>query len=142
MKPPDDVRREFVRQWLRKARGDLLTAEHLASERPDLGFAAAFHAQQAVEKALKALLVWHQVDFPKSHDLERLVELLDESGIPVERVLRQVTSLTLYAVDARYPGDLPEPTVAEVEQAVAIAHRACASIAAGLPDEFREASDA
>lgn len=142
MRGPEEVKRGFVRQWLHKARGDLRTAEHLAQERPDLGFAAAFHAQQAVEKMIKAVLVWHQVEFPKSHDLDRLVELLRGPDAKLADALREASSLTLYAVDARYPGDLPDPTREETRGAVELAERACRVAMERLPVEFRPAWEA
>ena len=60
MKPPEEVKRDLVRQWLTKAENDLGVARHLAAES---GYftAVAFHAQQAAEKYLKAFLVEHQV---------------------------------------------------------------------------------
>ena len=66
MKPPEEVKREFVRQWLRKGLADLAAARHLLSGGADLLYGAAFHAQQAAEKFLKAALVWHQVEFPQN----------------------------------------------------------------------------
>jgi HEPN domain-containing protein len=65
MKPPEDIKKEFVQRWLAKAESDLLASRHLLQGRPDLAGTAAFHAQQAVEKTLKALLVWHQIEFSK-----------------------------------------------------------------------------
>ncbi len=66
MKPPDEVNADFVRQWLGKANDDL-RACRLAGESELLAI-AGFHAQQAAEKALKAILVWHQVEFSMSWD--------------------------------------------------------------------------
>ena len=65
MRPPEEVRRELVRQWLGKAEGDFAVAEHPLAEGTGFLAAAGFHWQQAAEKFLKALLVRHQVDFPK-----------------------------------------------------------------------------
>ena len=46
MKPPEEVKREFVRQWLRKGLADLAAARHLLSGGADLSYGAAFHAQR------------------------------------------------------------------------------------------------
>jgi len=73
MKPPEEVKREFVRQWLRKGADDLKVARHLLSAEPNLSYGAAFHAQQAAEKLLKAVLIWHQVEFAKTHDIGRIL---------------------------------------------------------------------
>ena len=71
--PPDDPR-----EWLNRARSDLALAR---TERPDVYLEdLCFHAQQAVEKAVKALLIAHQVDFPYTHDIAQLLTLLENAG--------------------------------------------------------------
>jgi hypothetical protein len=87
MRPPDKVRKDFVRQWLRKAGADLETAKHLVQTRPDLCSSAAFHAQQAAEKVLRAALVWHQVEFPKTHDVDRLIALMGQADAKLRQRL-------------------------------------------------------
>ena len=69
MKQPEEVKREFTAQWLIKAEGDYSTAEHLLSSSESHLEAIAFHCQQTVEKYIKALLVWHQIEFTKTHDI-------------------------------------------------------------------------
>jgi HEPN domain-containing protein len=65
MKQPEDIKREFTRQWIEKAERDYNTSNHLLSEEGMYLEAAAFHAQQAAEKYFKALLVWSQIEFPR-----------------------------------------------------------------------------
>lgn len=60
MKPPEEVKREFVRQWLAKAGADLRASRHLLNGGLEFAASGAFHAEQAVEKAL-AQLVWDEV---------------------------------------------------------------------------------
>ena len=63
--------------WVRKAENDLVNAVHtlkLGADGPT--DTVCFHAQQCIEKYLKALLVLRAIDFPKTHDLEKLVSLL------------------------------------------------------------------
>jgi len=76
MKPPDSEVRALSAGWLAKARTDLLACDALFAQGAELWEAVAFHAQQTVEKALKAVLVAHQVEFSKTHDIERLLDLL------------------------------------------------------------------
>ena len=57
MKRAEAVRQEFVQNWLRKAAADLAAAQHLLTGGEHLVSSAAFHAQQAAEKALKAVLI-------------------------------------------------------------------------------------
>jgi HEPN domain-containing protein len=66
-----------------------------------------FHAQQAAEKALKALLVRHQVRFGKTHEMGALLELAEQAVPGIRERLADAEALTPYAVDARYPGEEP-----------------------------------
>lgn len=68
MKPPEVVKDEFTREWVRKAEIDFKTADHLCRSSAEFAGGAAFHSQQAAEKYLKAFLVWHQIEFQKTHD--------------------------------------------------------------------------
>lgn len=123
MKPREEVKREFIVQWLQSADGDMAAAKHLLSGGAELACGAAFHAQQAAEKFLKAVLVWHQVDFPKTHDIGRLTDLLETVDKQLADRVRGASVLTPYDVEARYPSDLPRPTLAEGREALAIAAR-------------------
>lgn len=93
-----------MKGWLGKAREDLAAAEVLLESGLDVTDTVAFHAQQAAEKALKALLIRHQVRFVRSHDVEELLGL-SEPWVPgISAALADAAGLTVYAVDARYPG--------------------------------------
>lgn len=59
MKRHEEVKIEFTREWIRKAESDFATAKHLNEGGERYVDGATFHAQQAAEKYLKALLVWH-----------------------------------------------------------------------------------
>jgi HEPN domain-containing protein len=77
----------------------------------------AFHAQQAAEKSLKSVLVEYSVRFPKTHDLEALVEMAQLAGISLPDSV-QVESLTPFAVETRYPGIFSQVSTAEAESAI------------------------
>jgi HEPN domain-containing protein len=123
MRPPEGVKRGFVVQWLQSADGDLAAAKQLLSGGAEFIRGAVFHAQQAVEKFLKAVLVWHQVEFPKTHDIGRLTDLLKTVDTGLADRVSEASALSPYAVEARYPSDLPEPTLAEAGEALSIATR-------------------
>ncbi len=123
MKSPEDVRREFVKQWLTKADEDFNLAKELVAHDSPYCSAIGFHAQQAVEKWLKAVLVHHQVEFRKTHDLDELVELITKVNNGLAEALREVSILTPYGVEARYPGDLPMLSKAEAKAAVELAEK-------------------
>ena len=138
MKAPDDVRRELVRQWLGKARNDLAAAERLVHESEDLGEIAGFHAQQAAEKYLKALLTWHQLDFPRTHDLGRLLDLAAEIDEPLAQSLRDAELLTPYGVAFRYPGDADAPDADAITHALRLARKLRDVIVASLPEPITD----
>jgi HEPN domain-containing protein len=104
---------DFVQDWLRKAEGDLKAAEHLLAFQEEDYFTAAFHAQQAAEKFLKALLVRHQIPFPKTHDIQRLLDLADRADTAIKPGLASAATLTPFGAEFRYPGD----QVADVQAA-------------------------
>lgn len=107
MKRPEDEIRGLVSEWLRKAELDLLTVDRLCSEDP-FRDVVAFHAQQAAEKYLKALLTRHQIEFPKTHELRRLLELLAGVEPQLAASLTAIKWLEPFGVDVRYPGDRPD----------------------------------
>jgi len=85
----DPVRLADTQAWLAKADADLRAAEHDRTATPPLLGDAAFHCQQAVEKAFKALLAWHDRPFRKTHNLEELGEAclaLDRSLKPLGKL--------------------------------------------------------
>ncbi|MBK7675105.1 MAG: HEPN domain-containing protein [Candidatus Accumulibacter sp.] len=93
---------EEALRLLRLAKRDLQTYRILAAH-PDASLAATcFHAQQSVEKALKAVLTAHGATFPRSHNLEELGLLVAESGIGLPAPARELRRLTPFAVDFRY----------------------------------------
>lgn len=61
-----------------------------------------FHAQQAVEKSLKAVLASRNVEFPYTHDLDGLLELCGQTGLDVPSALDGVDRLAPYSVHMRY----------------------------------------
>lgn len=70
---------------------------------PHIDFAiVGFHAQQAVEKALKAVMAAHGISFPKTHNLKELHDLLLEHGHTSPLTIDQLNELTPYAVTSRY----------------------------------------
>ena len=123
MQPPDDLQRELVRQWLDKANEDFDTAVLLLREGGRFRGIIAFHAQQTVEKSLTAFLVRHQVEFPKTHDIGRLLDRMATVDPIMAATLAGADSLTPYGVEVRYPSDAPELLPGEEVDAVQTARR-------------------
>ena len=65
----------------------------------------------------------HHVEFPKTHDLEHLLELIEDAGVLWPPGLNRVLELTPFATHARYPGFDDPITKTEVDEAIAMAER-------------------
>ena len=133
MRPPEEIKTEFTRDWIRKAEIDFKTADHLFQSGPDFAEGAAFHSQQAAEKYLKAFLVWHQIEFPKTHDIEALLKLAGRTDDKIPEILREAIILTPYGVDYRYPGEYPEVSRSDAERALRLADHVRAEVRSRLP---------
>ena len=121
--PERDKVLEVVRGWVAKAENDLKTAVHALKLGADCPTdTVCFHAQQTVEKYLKALLVLNGIDFPKTHDVEELMGLIPPSVRP-EVSEDEQGRLTDYATVMRYPGDYEEVSLTEARRAVSVARR-------------------
>lgn len=90
-------------EWLRHARSNLKIAESGKRLKGVLVEDLCFNAQQAAEKALKAICVQRGIDFPKTHSLVRLMDILESDKFPVPDEIKEADILTQYAVQARYP---------------------------------------
>ena len=112
--PPEDPR-----EWLNRARSNLALAK--AKRKGVYLEDLCFDAQQAVEKAIKAVLIKLDVEFPYVHDLARLLTLLENSGQKLPASVRQAEELSRYAVFTRYQGMGPQIKQKEYQEAVKIA---------------------
>lgn len=118
-----------------QAENDLKNAAHtlkLAKACPT--DTVGFHAQQCVEKYLKALLVCKGIDFPRTHDIERLVALLPEN-LWLRLSIEEQRRLTSYATVTRYPGEYEPIPLAEAQQSVRLARRVRKELRALLPKD-------
>jgi len=85
---------------------------------------ACLLAQQAAEKMIKAVLIRLQVEFPRSHDLDRLRTLLPTAmRLLVDGI--DLAELTEWAVESRYPGDWPELSASDARRAIEAASAVC-----------------
>jgi HEPN domain-containing protein len=109
-------------EWMTKADNDLRSAEYLLKMEDCPTDTICFHAQQCVEKCLKALLVTQGTGFKKTHDIEELVALLPPRLRPSLDDKEQ-DRLTEYATVTRYPGDYEPISLTEARQAVRTARR-------------------
>lgn len=103
----DETRQQEIQIWIAKGSQDLQSAQWLLESPDALNDAVGFHCQQAAEKVLKAYLTWREVPFERTHSLVALVGKCLPFDETFEDLRLAATSLTPYAVAARYPGDLP-----------------------------------
>ena len=96
MMPPKKGMSKVLAEWLGKASKDLAVAERLSLDDVPFCDAITFHCQQAAEKYLKALLVFNDIEFPKTHDLEILLNLVATTNSDLAGSLRDVIVLTPY----------------------------------------------
>ena len=117
--------------WLRYAEEDLRAARWVLQGDDVPPRHACFLCQQAAEKAVKAVLISAGVDFPKAHDIELLRRLVPAGLLPQLSAV-DLSGLTQWAVEARYPTDSPDATPEEARRAVAQAEEVFQLVARAL----------
>jgi len=133
MRPADEVKRDLMRQWVAKAEEDLGAAEILISHTTSYLSAVGFHCQQAVEKYLKALLTFNQIEFPKTHDLGALLDLVAPMDQTFADSLREISLLNSYGVEVRYPSDMPDIEPEDAQKAIELAKKVREAVLQSLP---------
>jgi len=105
----------IVKEWIARGEEDysVMAREMRARKSPSYN-AVCFHAQQCVEKLMKALLIDKNVMPPRTHDLLVLNELLTENGLKLEVTREQLRILSFGAVIFRYPGENADREMAKI----------------------------
>ena len=112
--PPDDPR-----EWMNRARSSLRKAR---ARIPGVyAEDMCYDAQQAAEKAVKAVLMKRRGDFPFVHDIDHLMSLLVDDGMAIPDAVRRASELTKYVVIGRYPFEHRPVSEEEYAEAVAMA---------------------
>jgi HEPN domain-containing protein len=106
-------------RWRACAHSDLNAARALLRDPEYFLRQVCFLAQQAAEKAIKAIFVLLDIEFPFTHDLDRLRDLLPEDW-RVKTEYPDLAELTIWTVEARYPGDMPDVVEADARHALQI----------------------
>ncbi len=119
---------DLVNTWFEKADHDLGSAKLIFQHIPEYFDTIAFHCQQAVEKYIKACLVYHGIEFQRSHDLPYLLERLSRKVEINPGIFDKAIILNGFSVEIRYPDQIIRLTDDEVKSAISIA------------DDFRQLS--
>ena len=116
----------IIDQWIEKADHDLGTAKITYLHIPEYKDTVTFHCQQAVEKLLKAYLIFLDIEFRFSHDLVYLIDLISQKDQFTNEFYDKASFLQDFAVEVRYPNDTVELKDKDVEDAI------------GYAEQFRE----
>lgn len=122
IRPPEEEIRRLVSEWIKKADLDFKTVVRLSAE-TEFRDIVVFHSQQAVEKYLKALLTRHQIEFPKTHVIRRLLILLEPVNPAMVSALDEANWLSPFGAEIRYPGERSEALSGEEIRAQQLAQQ-------------------
>ena len=118
----------IVNTWIEKADHDLGSAKLIFQHLPSYFDTIAFHCQQAVEKYIKASLIYLEIEFQRSHDLPYLLEILSRKVEIKPEIFEKAILLNGFSVEIRYPNQIIHLTEDELKYAISIA------------DDFRQLS--
>lgn len=126
-----------LNQWIEKAEHDLIAAKLIIEHQPIILDVACFHCQQAVEKYLKSYLIFKNEDFPRTHNLQLLIESCSTYQPGFSAI--DLKNLEDFAVRVRYPHDFlqPDPEETRVFCEIAEAVKALVLKEIGKEDIFR-----
>ena len=105
-----------AREWIDRAELDIQLADRALRVPPALPGGAAYHAQQAAEKALKAFLAAHDEPFPLTHNLNLLLRVCESVDAGFAGFATAAQSLAPFATQFRYPGGPLQPSMSDAER--------------------------
>jgi HEPN domain-containing protein len=132
----DEAKRELVSNWLRKASHDLAAARLLGASHPPILDVAAYHCQQAAEKALKAYLVFYDQRVAKTHDVGLLLDQVTIIEPGFESWRDMADRLTPLATLYRYPGSSDDLLRSEYDEALDDATNIVQQVLTFLPEDL------
>lgn len=107
----------LAQEWFARANDDELSAMAILKEKDGSPNTVCFLSQQIVEKFLKGFLVFKVKRFPKLHQLEELIKLCSEIDNQFKKLKTDAKSLSGFYISTRYPGDYPQFTFKDAENA-------------------------
>jgi HEPN domain-containing protein len=121
--------------WLNYAESDLRAAHALLESDDFFPRQICFFAQQCAEKSIKAILVFEEMAFPKSHDLDRLRDLIPD-GWKFKETFQDLAELTIWAIESRYPGNTPDVVESEARETLQLAEAVFDAVKEELENGF------
>ena len=125
--------------WINYSESDLRAAPTLLESKVFFPLQICFLSQQCAEKAINAILVFEEVNFPKVHDLDRLRDLVPK-GWKVKEQFSDLAELTIWAVEARYPGDMPDVVEDEARETLRLAEAVFETVSTELDRRIQQAA--
>ncbi len=126
-----------VRNWLIKAKHDLLTARKLSTGKECYLDTAIYHCQQTAEKAVKGYLALNNIRPEKTHDIQVLIAKAQEINNKFSTCFDAAELLTPYATEYRYPGEFMEPERSDFDEALNAAEMLYNMVISIIPDEVK-----
>jgi len=131
-----DKKLEWIRKWFIRAEKDIKVAERFLND-VEMADIVCFHAQQAAEKCLKAYLNWLEIEYPKTHLLEQLIELASLKDRDILKLKGDSAKLSPFAVGARYP-EFEVPSREDASEIVEISQEIRRYILSKLPPVYEK----
>lgn len=123
--------------WIEYAKTDLRAAYTLLDSGEFFPRQICFLAQQCAEKAIKAILVFENVNFPKQHDLDRLRDLIPK-GWKFKESFSDLAELTIWAVESRYPTHYPDVVEREARETLLLAESVFDAVSVELEERIQK----
>lgn len=136
--------KEITKEWLKLANDDLSLIEQIINEE-HLTHLAAFHAQQSIEKCLKAIIEENELELEKIHNLQKLLNII-KSKIHLTIDIEIFKTLDRLYISARYPGDLGllpdgKPTIEDTNKYFQFAKNIYEQVKQALDEDSERAED-
>jgi len=131
------MKTDEARRWMSYAKSDLDAADTLLEKGDFFPRQICFMSQQAGEKALKAILVYLEMNFPKTHDLDLIRELIP-TGWEVKAKFPELYDLSVWAVESRYPGHAPDVTEGEAQETLRLAQSVFDAVSSELEERIQK----
>lgn len=123
------INNDLASEWMNRALSNLERAKMGRQSKSVYYEDLCYDCQQAVEKSLKALLIFNQVQFPYVHTISKLLEMIEAHGVVIPQEAMEAVILSDYAVETRYPGNYEPVNEDEYVRALDISKFICAWVA-------------